>query len=365
MTHAPYGGQGGRRLFMKRIKHIRIIGAGLSGMVAGISLAREGFRVTIYDAQKKIGGSPLLHPSVHTTPAQLPELCAYTGIDFTGAFVPCDPYPVFYNKTRRLTFPPYVKYNRAYCIERGPRPSSIDTILYNIAVKERVRFEFGRKADFPALGPGTIVATGLDAAGYGAFGIPRRFVYGAWSARVIDDRRATGNIYMGPFSTDYGYTAQVNGLDYNLLFSRRPLKDGDLAAYRATLKKIGIADYPDPWCRVTMAVPAAVRLFAGDVILAGTLSGMIEPFWGYGIVGAIISGKLAAGAVMDRSAAEREFEQFNRGFDKKFIRREKLSSYPSPVRSLLAHGGLAWARLQCRLDRKLASGPREPLKWFR
>jgi len=362
--HAP-SDMGGARLSMKKNRHIHIIGAGLSGMVAGITLAREGCRVTISDAQKKIGGSPLLHPSVHTTPAQLPELNNYTGIDFSGVFVPCDPYPVFYNKTGRLAFPPYVKHNRAYCVERGPRPSSIDSFLYKIAVKEGVRFEFGKKYDFQFTGPGTIVATGLDAAGYGAFGIPCRLVYGAWSAREIDDLRATGTIYMGPFSTDYGYTAQINGLDYNLLFSRRPVKDGDLAAYRATLKKIGIAGYPDPWQPVTMAVPAAARLFAGDVILAGTLSGMIEPFWGYGIVGAIISGRIAAGAVMDRSAAEREFEQFNRGFDKKFIRRETFSSYPSPVRSLLTSGSLAWARLQCRFDGKLASGPREPLKWFR
>ncbi len=350
---------------MKKSRRIRIIGAGLSGMMAGISLARDGCRVTISDAQKKIGGSPMLHPSVHTTPAQLPELCEYTGIDFTGAFAPCDPYPVFYNKTRRLVFPSYVKYNRAYCIERGPRPSSIDNFLYKIAVREGVKFEFGRKADFSTHNAAAIVATGLDAAGYEACGVPCRLVYGAWSCREIDDRGATGNIYMGPFSTDYGYTAQINGLDYNLLFSRRPLTDKDITDYRAMLKKIGITDYPDPWRRVTMAVPAAVRLFYGDVILAGTLSGMIEPFWGYGIVGAIISGRLAAKAVMDRNGAEWEFKRFNRGFDKKFERRDRFSSYSSPVRSLLTDAGLAWARLQCRFDKKIASGPREPLRWFR
>lgn len=350
---------------MKKTKIIQIIGAGLSGMVAGISLAREGYRVTMYEAQKTIGGSPLLHPSVHTTPAQLPELCEYTGIDFTGVFAPCDPYPVFYNKTRRLVFPSYVKHNRAFCIERGPRPSSIDNFLYKIALKEKVKFEFGRISDFSSLSAGTIVATGLDAAGYKAFGVPCRFVYGAWSCREIDDRSATGGIYMGPFSTDYGYTAQVNGLDYNLLFSRRPVTDSDIASYRAALSKIGIADYPKPWQPVTMAVPAAVRLFDGDTILAGTLSGMIEPFWGYGIVGAIISGRLAAKAVMDRNEAEGEFERFNRGFDKKFERRDRFSSYASPVRSIVTDLGLAWARLRCRFDKNLASSPREPLRWFR
>ncbi len=350
---------------MKKTRHIHIIGAGLAGMTAGISLAREGFRVTISDAQKKIGGSPMLHPSVHTTPAQLPELCRFTGIDFTGAFAPCDPYPVFYNKTRRLTFPSYVKYNRAFCIERGPRPTSIDNFLYHIAVREGVKFEFGGKADFKSRRPGTIVATGLDAAGYGAFGVPCRTVYGAWSARETGDRSATGSIYMGPFSTDYGYTARVHGLDYNLLFSRKPLTDGDLDAYRAVLAKIGVTGYPEPWRSVTMAVPAAVRLFAGDVILAGTLSGMIEPFWGYGIVGAIISGRLAAKAAVDRNAAEWEFNLFNKGFDKKFARREKFSSYSSPVRSILTDFGLAAARLQCLFDKELASNPREPLLWFR
>jgi hypothetical protein len=350
---------------MKKTKNINIIGAGLSGMTAGISLAREGFRVTISDAEENIGGSSMLHPSVHTTPAQLPELGRYTGIDFTGAFAPCDPYPVFYNKTRRLAFPPYVRYNRAFCIERGPRPASIDNFLYRIAIREGVKFEFGKKSDFKSLRPGTIVATGLDAAGYEAYGMPCRLVYGAWSARETGDRSATGSIYMGSFSTDYGYTARVNGLDYNLLFSRKPVTAGDLDAYRAVLAKIGVAGYPEPWRSVTMAVPAAARLFAGDMIFAGTLSGMIEPFWGYGIVGAIISGRLAATAVTDRSAAESEFNLLNSGFDRKFARREKFSSYSSLLRSLLTDCGLAVARLQCRFDKELASNPREPLQWFR
>ena len=195
---------------------ISIIGAGLSGMTAGIVLAQNGHRVIITDVQKAIGGASSLHPSVHTTPAQMERLWDYVGIDLKDDFVKCDPYPVFYYNKRPLKFPPYVRHNTAYCIERGPRKTSIDNHLYKIAIDTGVEFDFGRKIDFSRLRAGTIVATGLDPKGYENLGIKYRKIFGLWSFREIEDKSATGAIYMGPYTPDYGYTAQVNGLDYCL-----------------------------------------------------------------------------------------------------------------------------------------------------
>ena len=105
--------------------------------------------------------------------------------------------------------------------------------------------------------------------------------------------------------------------------------------------------------------------FSKGMIMAGTLSGMIEPFWGYGIVGALISGRLAAKAVINREEALRDFRSFTAGFARKFNRRERFASMPYSYRSVLTRAGLLAMRLKCALNRDLASGPREPLRWFK
>jgi flavin-dependent dehydrogenase len=347
------------------MKEVTIVGAGLSGMVCGIILSRKGRRVIMYDAQKGIGGSPSLHPSVHTTPAQIPALWDYVGLNLEKDFARCDPYPTFYYGKNVLKFPAYVDHNTAYCIERGPRPTSIDNHVFEIATDSGVQFEFGKRVDFTKLKPNTVIATGLDPRGYERLGIDHRKIYGRWSYREIEDKSATGAIYMGSYTPDYAYTAQVNGLDYCLLFSHYPIRDKEVEKYRGVLRAVGMGDYPEPWRDVAMAVPAEARLFAGDHILAGTLSGMIEPFWGYGIVGAIISGMIAAKAVEDRDEAEKEHARFTRGFGKKFTRRDRFRTFSAPKRAFLTRAGLLYARLQCLFDSELASKPREPLRWFR
>jgi flavin-dependent dehydrogenase len=348
------------------MESVRIVGAGLSGMTAAVLLAREGYKVVVMDDQKGIGGSPSVHPSVHTTPAQLPELWDYVGLNLQKDFNRCNPYPRFYYNKKLMKLPPYAKYNVAFCVERGSRPTSIDSRLFEMARELGVTFEFETRIDLANLKAGTIVATGLYPEGYEQLGIPYRRIYVSWSHREITDQTATGSIYMGPFVTpDYAYTAQVNGLDFALIFSHHPIAGRNRESYKEVLESVGKGVYPEPWRDVAMAVPAEARLISGKVILAGTLSGMIEPFWGYGIVGAIISGRVAAQAIMNRDKAEKDFTAFTGGFAKKFQRRERFTSYSPSVSGLLIKAGIIWARLQCLWDRDRASKPREPVKWFR
>jgi len=51
-------------------------------------------------------------------------------------------------------------------------------------------------------------------------------------------------------------------------------------------------------------------LFAGDKILAGTLAGMQDPFFLFGVQSSLVSGKLAAIAVDDKERAWRLFHTF-------------------------------------------------------
>ncbi|MCX6671284.1 MAG: NAD(P)-binding protein [Euryarchaeota archaeon] len=49
-------------------KDIQVYGAGLSGLVSAINLARGGYHVTVYEKEEKIGGDLHCHPSIHMTP---------------------------------------------------------------------------------------------------------------------------------------------------------------------------------------------------------------------------------------------------------------------------------------------------------
>ena len=47
---------------MAKNKKVHVVGAGLSGMVAAINLAREGHQVLVLDGAEKIGGVHPHHP---------------------------------------------------------------------------------------------------------------------------------------------------------------------------------------------------------------------------------------------------------------------------------------------------------------
>src|SRR5450759_4371293 len=118
-----------------------IVGAGLSGMVAAINLAREGFKVTVRERRDRVGGltdiKGLEGRVINIgdgTPINLERMKAYTGIDISPAAVPltrCMNH--VYGRTFEVEFYEGVP---AYLVERGPRPTSLDVYLYELAKKE-------------------------------------------------------------------------------------------------------------------------------------------------------------------------------------------------------------------------------------
>ena len=135
---------------------VTIVGAGLSGMVAAVNLARQGYEVKILEKEKKIGGAPMFHPSLHATPIDLNYTSDFIGIDISGCFELLADFHTWVLDRRVFSNP------NNYGVERGPRESSIDVYLYNLAREYGVEFEFGqeikRLAEVP---PGSIIATGL------------------------------------------------------------------------------------------------------------------------------------------------------------------------------------------------------------
>ncbi len=348
------------------MKAVSIYGAGLAGLVAAVNLSREGYEVTVYEREPEIGGSKQFHPSVHTTPLQAKETWDYIGIDLTDHFGKTDAYPAMWYNRKNLKLPPYVNNQSAYNVERGARASSIDTRLFEAAQKEGVNFEFGRALtpeelkDAPA---GSIIATGLYKEIYDLVGIKSALIYGYMALSKWDEGKTGGSIYLGDFSVDYGYSAWMNGLMYVLLFSRQPIPDKKMDKFKRVLKDIEGFE-SDKWTVMDRGhFPREINLFWKDKILAGTLSGMIEPFWGYGVVGALISGKVAAIAHMDKEKGQAEFDRFNKGFFRKLARKEKMDN--TPCNKQLLRLAILKARFDCWRNPELRKAVKEPVMWFR
>ncbi|MDD5748985.1 MAG: hypothetical protein PHP64_08090, partial [Actinomycetota bacterium] len=82
------------------------------------------------------------------------------------------------------------------------------------------------------------------------------------------------------------------------------------------------------------------RLFHGNKILAGTLSGVIDPFLFFGMLGALVSGRIASTAIVDKEKAWQDFKRATRTFYSNFVAKKIWDALPDSVRRPLGQTGL-------------------------
>lgn len=291
-----------------------VIGAGLSGMVAAILLARKGFRVRVLEKYKTVGGQPERWPAIDVTPMIPERLSAYIGIPIGEPQVkPCRHLHGYFWGSRMFDVP--LEGSNLCCIERGPRKTALDGYLKDIAEGEGVKFEFEEpvigQGAIAALPPDTVIATGLYAESFDALRIPYQMGW-CFGAKGHSDRDAQAAIYFSYYTNDYAYWACLNGVWSILFFTRGPIPKGNLEKFeeeaRAT-EGLEVEEWLSGYGPTPTAKLTNPRLFASDKILAGTISGMIDPFALFGVHGALCSGRVAAMAVEDRSAGYEEYRR--------------------------------------------------------
>ena len=220
-------------------------------------------------------------------------------------------------------------------VERGTRPSSIDTYLFRLAKDYGVRFSFDTpvrtRKDFSDLPPGSIVATGMFREAFDALGIPYTRAYGLFAGGPAPEGRSPFCVaYYHEHTRDYAYYASANGTGAAVLFQRgKPLSAAAMEWFpEQLLEDEGLA-FPD-WNLIENLVGTPTgsfsnpRLFCGNLILAGTLSGMQDPSMVLGVHGALVSGRIAAMAVHDRERATGEFHRMNRYWKLSYLTRRLL-----------------------------------------
>ena len=308
---------------------IHILGAGLSGMVAAITLARQGREVLVIEGEKRLGGMHHDMPSVHTTPIDPAWMSEQVGIDVRPAFHPIKGFQtVIGDRIYEMNPGPM------HAVERGNRKSGIDQLLYDRACEAGVQFEFGTfLKDLREVPPGSIIATGLDASMYDYLEIPFEITRGFAGTQKTDREPWAGGL-MATYTSDYFYANCANNLMYGLFFSRGKVQAETLEMCKRDIKEKFGLDLPN-WEYFTGRVPTGSarnpRLYQDGYVLAGTLSGAMDPGALFGIHGAILSGRLAAVAVDDPDRAAREFKEMNKYYRINYYLRRFFDRVPGKL----------------------------------
>ncbi len=320
-----------------------IVGAGLSGLVAALNLAKAGRDVTLLEQYSHIGGTPHSHPAVDITPMEPAALSRFIGIELGTPQVQPTGDTVFHLYGKRMAWPGERMY--LHSVERGARSTSLESYLYEAALAAGVRFEFNTvlktQADAANLPPGSIIATGLDFEPYEALNLRYVPVYG-WVFKMTREEPPRAMAWFDEYTSDYGYYASANGIAFGLLFDRRPVSLAKRDRWQEHLAAEGIE--PPGWEEhqgvVPVASPRQPRLLWGDKILAGSLAGVQDPFLLFGVHGALVSGKIAALAVSDRPGAARLFRRVTSTYAISWRMRRAFDALPHAWRKPLLRIGL-------------------------
>ncbi len=308
---------------------VTILGAGLSGMVAGINLAREGYEVEIIDGAKTLGQLEDFHPSIHATPINPRRVSNYIGIDVTPCFTAVDKLRINVEKERYDLNP-----TGFYLVERGGRKESIDTYLYNMAVEMGIKFHFNQYVtNLDDIPDDAIVATGFNKDFMAAIGVEYGEGTGAYARKKLDDPYwdATCVGWAGKYTTDYGYLSVANDMMFFLILARYQMTEKDIEECKQHLEATDGLTFPK-WTFVKGYFPKltkdTLKIFIGNRILTGTICGMIDPSALYGIHGALLSGRIASLIKTDTEKGLDDFKQLNKNFHRVRILSDMMRKMP-------------------------------------
>ncbi len=281
------------------MKHISILGAGLSGLTAGINLAKAGYSVDIYEKRAECGArfsgdleglENWAHPTQMEDEFHRLNLC----INFD-----CDPFHQMFisNGTDRLdvtssTYPIF------YLVKRGILPVSIDQGLKKQALKAGATIHFNTTTPIDTI---DIIATGPTATKpiAKAKGITFQTTHENIAVALVGNTTSYKGYGYLLVSKGYGCICTVcfhNSYNITDYFTRTI--EVLQKQYNLQIKNEkpvgGIGTFFYPW-----------RLEEHGTLYAGEAAGLQDFLWGFGMRYALTSGYLAAQSIIQNKSYPR------------------------------------------------------------
>jgi len=303
------------------MKKINIFGAGIAGLTAAINIAKEGHNVIVYEKEKFVGGAPELTPSIQITPADLDKINEYINIDISPCFSKLDVFKG-YIYSKKIKFDT----NNLYLVERGCRKTSIEYFLYQKALKEGVKFKFSHPLateDILYISDNSIIATGGDPGINNYFGLkylPNRVITSTKKTKL----GTTTIAYFDKKMSYYGYMSTNNGMLSAHLAVPTNIADfeSQLNIFSKFIKDTEGIELKD-WLSHTIYLPRKFnflkRTNGKNIFFVGQAGGFVDPFFNFGINGALLSGKLAAKTIIFNKIPLKEFKQFKKKTENNFV----------------------------------------------
>ena len=249
------------------------------------------------------------------TPMDFQKIKEYIGIDIKPCFSPLNHFKAYIYSKIVYFYPQYL-----YLTERGPQKTSLDQYLYTIALKEGVIFKFTEPLtpnNLHTIPSNSIIATGT------ASGLctPLHLHTTPFIHLNSHGRPEKSDhfciAYFKPYIGGYGYAyiAGNNTLtSVEIDFKKTTTYQKNLNRFITYLKNTENLSF-DKWTLVDDYIPnkphLIKRIHQKTYILAGALGGFHDPFFGFGVNSALISGKIAAMTVISKKTGLFEFNNFN------------------------------------------------------
>jgi len=315
-------------ILKKKRRKIRIAGAGISGLVAGIILAKNGYQVEIFEKRPRIGS--FFQKDIHSL-----RNYAYS-YDIIEEYKKCDIeisnfFPVF----KEFRFAPSGKSLEIYSdnkplfynIIRGYKDKrSLDNELLHLATFYKVRVCFNKKInkDNPKV---DIVATGASQPSGIAYGghyrMNKNIKLDSIYYLVDNNIAPKGYIYLVPFQKEFSLllaTTKIENKDklkkrFNLLRQNNVIK-----------KVLDGATYKNGVFGFVSFNPLETAIKDGKLYI-GEAAGFIDASTGFGTHHAIISGYLAAKSIINNENYDKLWkEHFGKELKEKYLKRKQLES---------------------------------------
>jgi flavin-dependent dehydrogenase len=258
------------------------------------------------------------------TPLHFQAMKEYIGIDVEPCFSELKQFKAYiYSKI--VHFNPH----HLYVTERGSTTTSLDYFLYKTAVNEGVTFEFSHPLTpetIRSIPQRSIIAIGSYSNLFEHLNL-RHSLFIHCDNHMNIPRK--DNFCIAYFDTHlagygYGYIAAKEGVaSVELDFQRTQPYEKYLRMFQQQIKENEHLEF-GPWSFVRPdTIPHEINLLkkvhGKTVILAGAISGFHDPFFGFGVNSALISGKIAAMTISSERKGVQEFNRFTRNLHRMFL----------------------------------------------